>query len=115
MATIEELERFDADVRAAEVTAAEPRRSLREAVIAMPVESKLARTFARYAREFDYSSTRGHAELSGLVALQDMARDIAQDGRRDATAHLRAAMECLSPIDPFRNPLERVASALDPV
>lgn len=115
MATIEEIERRDAEVRAAEIKALRNLAAhLREAVIDLPAESLLARAFVRRARTFEDAARTRDAARDGEGELQMLIRDLkaAGDARGAAAAYMRLAVDCLWP-GPLRDAVEQVADTVD--
>jgi hypothetical protein len=77
MATIKDIERRDAEIWAAEARALRDlAKYLREAVIDLPVESGVARAFARRARTIEGAARHRDLALHGGGELQMLTRDI---------------------------------------
>jgi len=81
MATMEEMARFEAAVAQAEADALRAlAKHLREAVIDLPVESRLARTFAGASKKFDqWSEHRGHEAEMGHIELSHLLRNLRKE------------------------------------
>jgi hypothetical protein len=80
MATIEEIERHDALIRAAEAQALlNLAAHLREAVIDLPVDSPLARAFVRRARTFEVAAQGRAVSLRGDGELWMLGQDLGID------------------------------------
>lgn len=68
MATIEELERLDREIAAAEHDALRDLAAhLREAAAALPIQSRLALIFARHAQVFEQRRVTAYSALRGLL------------------------------------------------
>src|ERR1019366_4468738 len=77
MATIKDIERRDAEIWAAEARALRAlAKYLREAVIDLPVESGVARAFARRARTIEGAARHRDLALHGGGELRMLAWDI---------------------------------------
>jgi hypothetical protein len=77
MATIKDIERRDAEIWAAEAKALRDlAKYLREAVIDLPVESGVARAFARRARTIDGAAQHRNLVLHGGGELRMLTEDI---------------------------------------
>jgi hypothetical protein len=108
MATPDELTQLDLEVQRAEQQAMRNLAEyLRDAVLEMPSESKLARAFVRHASNFE--SRAG----AGTMVLGNLERDLEQDERGEAAEHLRAALACLSPTDRLYRSLETFSDIFD--
>jgi hypothetical protein len=80
MATIEEIERYAADLRAAEVRAMRNLAAhLREAVLDLPVESRLAQAFVHRAKTFEEAARQHNICLHGDGELGMLRHDIEED------------------------------------
>lgn len=77
MASIDELERLDREIREADQRALQNlAEHLREAVRDMPSESKLALAFVRYARKFEMWANDGvHGDIWGMSSLHGLERE----------------------------------------
>jgi hypothetical protein len=77
MSTIEEIERLEHEIAIAEHRALDNlAKHLREAACELPIQSRLARTFAQHAREFDARRTTAYSALRGLA--WDIREDLDQ-------------------------------------
>jgi hypothetical protein len=77
MATIEELKRLDMEIAEAEHRALRNlAEHLRQAVVELPIQSRLARTFAQHAQEFD------RRRDTAFCMLRSLAWDIEHDIER---------------------------------
>jgi hypothetical protein len=121
MATIEELERLEAQQRHAEAKALRDLAGyLREAVIDLPAHSPMARAFAKFAREFEQWS--GHYRDCAVVAsnqLHELSRGIRSDHGvttpldRAAEAVREAAEWAEETDDDWAGTLRRLARTMD--
>jgi hypothetical protein len=111
MATIEDVERYEAEVRAAEAAAlCSIISSMREAVIELSVESQLARRCVKLVSTLEAAARS--REVSGEHALWAFERDVKKDNRETAARHMRDAVDCLAVDDPLRRPIEDLADIL---
>jgi hypothetical protein len=116
-ATIEELERLEAEQRAAEANALHDLADhLREAVIDLPATSRLAQSFAHAARSFDkWSGHQPTAAFMGGVEIDGLRRDIGREvitPFEEAAAALRAAADWTDS-EEREATLRRIANKID--
>jgi hypothetical protein len=75
MATIKELARLDREIAVAEHRALQNLANhLREAAIELPIQSRLALTFAQHAQEFEQRRITAYSALRGLA--WDIRKDL---------------------------------------
>jgi hypothetical protein len=107
MATVDELTRLDREMVAAERQVLRAlAEHLRQAVLELPSESRLARSFVRHAAKFDMAASGSGADLWGTLELEKMVRE---EGRAGAADLLWAAAEMLDPDDPLGEPMRKIA------
>ena len=119
MATITELERLDREVKDAEHLALSNLAAhLREAVLDMPSESRLARVFVRQAKELDYRARARHLQPStgASIELGSIVRELRAGQRDDVLPAIADALEAgadqLDPGDRLKRVLEHEADVL---
>jgi hypothetical protein len=116
-ATIEELERLEAEQRAAEANALHDLADhLREAVIDLPATSRVAQSFAKAAREFDrWAQHHPSAATMGSIEISSLQRDIGSEvitPFEEAAAALRAAADWTDS-EEWEPTLRRIANKID--
>jgi phosphotransferase system HPr-like phosphotransfer protein len=79
MATYEEMLRLEAETKEAERQALRDLAAhLREAIIGLPVHSRVAMTFVEYSQRFDLWATGGNSAVAADSSLGLMLNDLAR-------------------------------------